>query len=76
MNSGTSITRKGLKACLSEVFKSNPKRISIPKEMTTKGPNTKIEIPRIFIFYHTPQESIFFPGFYSGYAMPCFFSYF
>lgn len=50
ISSAGSFTKKGLKACLIELSKSNPNRISIPNDMTTKGIRIKTVIPKNFIF--------------------------
>lgn len=55
MISATSITKKGFTASLIEVFKSNPKSLSIPIEKHDSNTNIKIEIPRILNLYHAPQ---------------------
>ena len=60
MNSAGSFTKNGLKACLIELSKSNPIRISIPKDMNTKGARIKTVIPKIFISHQFHLLGTFF----------------
>lgn len=60
ISSAGSFTKNGLKACLIELSRSNPIRISIPKDMTTKGTRSKSVIPKNFIFDQLRLSGTFF----------------